>query len=53
MSGFTAEMLFEEILILFDTGRCPRCGVAVVLGSTDDEFMFTCPGCGTGWGGSI
>jgi len=42
---YTAEMMFEEVLIAWTTGRCPSCGQALQVRTGPDEISFKCPGC--------
>lgn len=51
----SAEMLMEEIDIIMNTGRCPRCNQVLVFDVDEDEWQARCPDpeCHGLWGASI
>lgn len=42
---YTFEMMLEEVMIAWTTGRCPRCGQALQVRAGSAELSFKCPGC--------
>jgi hypothetical protein len=50
---FEPEMMIEEVGILLDTGRCPRCNTPLVFDAEEDKWTASCVACHTHWGGSF
>jgi predicted Zn-ribbon and HTH transcriptional regulator len=49
--AFEPEMMFEEIEIAIETGRCPRCGAVLDQKIKRRSWEMSCPSCKTVWGG--
>lgn len=44
-------MILEEVNIALESGRCPSCGISLVIQSNGRDIDCECPGCG--WCGGM